>query len=321
MTETPTGFPRRRRLSPMQKVMREAKAHGLTPATEKLLTASEVISLNPATKDDAAFMHVVLCHLGMPRSKTPERVYERVYERNNFRCALRLEAGHLWNGKVFEEHPLPYGMKPRLALMHLVTSAIRNNSQTVEVADSARQYMQLLGFDPQGSEYRSFKKQMQALAATKMQLGMTYPNGKISHINAQPIKQFDAWIAPDASIQPSLWPGTITLSADFFDGLKGSLVPIDERAVSALDGALELDIYFWLAQRLCRIPDAKGQFITWKALKEQFAPEYKHLRSFKQEFLRALRQVHRVYPSAKMDYVREEHGLWLYASHPPVPRL
>jgi hypothetical protein len=313
-------FPRRRRLSPMEKIAREARAHSLTPATKKLLNAAESIQLDPGTREDAAFMHVVLCHLGMPRSKTPERVFERIYERSNFRCALRMEAGSLWNGKTFEEHPLPYGVKPRIAFMHLVTTAIKTGSPEVEVADSVRQYMLRLGFDPQGSEYRSFRKQMLALAATRMQLGMTYPNGDVLHVNAQPIHKFQAWISPDASNQPALWPGIITLSQDFYQGLRGSLVPIDERAAAALDGALELDIYFWLAQRLCRIHDGKGQFITWHALKDQFAPKYKHLFSFKQQFLIALRQVHRVYPDAHIDYTSAERGIWLFASRSPIPK-
>ncbi len=304
----------------LQKVMGEAHARSTIPASKKLLDAAEVIRLDPGTKDDAAFVHVVLCHLGMPRSKTAERVFERIYERPHFRCGLRLEAGSLWNGKAFEEHPLPYGVKPRIAFMHLLTTAIKTKNPQVEVAHSTRQYMMRLGFDPQGSEYRSFKKQMMALAATRMQLGMTYPDGQVLHVNAHPIEKFDAWIAPDASTQPSLWPGTITLSQAFYEGLQGSLVPIDERAAAALDGALELDIYFWLAQRLCRIPDMRGQFITWTALKEQFAPEYKHLRSFKQEFLKSLRHVLTVYPDARTDYLKDEHGLWVYPSRPPIPK-
>ena len=82
-----------------------------------------------------------------------------------------------------------------------------------------------------------------------------------------------------------------------------------------------MDIYFWLSQRLCRINDLKGQFITWHSMKEQFAPEYKYLRSFKQEFLKALKQVLLVYQSARVDWKKDPNGLWLYTSKPPIPKM
>jgi len=124
------GFKLVRKPTMLQKVMREAHARSITPANKKLLDAAKVVRLDPGTKDDAAFVHVVMCHLGMPRSKTAERVFERAYERPNFRCGLRLEAGNLWNGHAFEEHPLPYGVKPRIAFMHLLTTAIKTKAQS-----------------------------------------------------------------------------------------------------------------------------------------------------------------------------------------------
>lgn len=296
-----------------------AAAH-ITPSAAELIEIGTAIQQHPATIDNAAYMHVVLCHIGMPRSRQKGRVFERRYDRPNFRYALRIEAGSLWNGKEFQEHPLPFGTKPRLVLLDLLTTAIRTKSRFVDAGHSQRDYMMRIGIDPQGSEYRSFKTQTSALAATRMKLGMTYPTGRILDIDTKPIKTFEAWLAPPSGTQQTLWPGVFELSPDFYDGLAGALVPVDERAAFALDGALEMDIYFWLAQRLCRITDPKGQFITWHAIKEQFAPEYKHLRSFKQEFLKALKQVLLVYRDARVDPEKDPSGIWLNPSKPPIPK-
>ena len=302
------------------RIVQEAKTHSITPATQKILDASAQIRLDSATRDNAVFQHVVMCNLNMPRSRTDARIFERVYERPGFRCSLSVEAGRLFTGERFEEQPLPYGIKPRLIFIHLVTSAIKTNSPEVPVAATLRQFMLQLGIAPQGSEYKSFRKQMMSLAASKFVLGMKYPDGRIVNLNSTPIESIEAWVSPDSS-DKTPWPGIMTLSKSFFESLKGCLVPMDERAVSALDGSLELDIYFWLAQRLHRISDGQGQFVTWLALREQFAPDYSTVSSFKQQFLRALRQVHRVYPDAELNYLRDDRGIWLYASRPPIPYL
>jgi hypothetical protein len=292
-----------------------------TRAQLELIETGQRIREEPGTIDNATYMHVVLCHLGMPRSPKKERVFERQYERPTFRYALRIEAGVLWNGREFAEHPLPSGTKPRLVLLNLLTAAIRTKSRFIDAGHSQREFMFRVGIDPQGSEYKAFKKQMHALAACRMQLGMTYPNGRLIHVNAQPVEKFETWLAPPSSTQQTLWPGQFTLSQQFYDGLADCLIPVDERAAYKLDGALEMDIYFWLSQRLCRVDD-RGQFITWYALKDQFAPEYQRTRKFKEKFIASLKQVLAVYPAAwgKVDWEKNVKALWLRYAPPPIPK-
>ena len=154
-----------------------------------------------------------------------------------------------------------------------------------------------------------------------MQLGMTYANGRVLNIDAKPIQKFDAWLVPDGSTQQALWPGVMELSEPFFNGLEGALVPLDARAAFSLDGALEMDIYFWLTQRLCRVRLKEGELISWAALKEQFGQEYALLKNFKREFISALKQVLQVYPSARVDWDQNgDDGLRVYPSKPPIPK-
>jgi hypothetical protein len=161
-----------------------------------------------------------------------------------------------------------------------------------------------------GRRYSSLRKQMHSLAACHIQLGYlgrTY--------NGQPVEQFDAWVTNQDHQRP-LWPGVLVLSEDFYRSLIEAPVPIDNRSMLHLKGsALAMDVYCWLAHRLHRL---KGQLVLrWQPLMDQFGQEYKNLRSFKQEFLRVLKQVLIVYPQARVKPV--EGGLLLEASPPPIP--
>jgi hypothetical protein len=133
-----------------------------------------------------------------------------------------------------------------------------------------------------------FRKQMEALAACRLTLGM-HAEGKVVTVDAKPIKRFEAWLQPDGD-QRTLWPGVLELSPDFYETLRNHAVPLDYRALSALKhSALALDIYTWLAHRLCRVREAGGVRLTWDNLRDQFGQEYGNIKDFKREFLSVLR--------------------------------
>jgi hypothetical protein len=178
--------------------------------------------------------------------------------------------------------------------------------------------MSRVGLNPQGSEYRSLRRQISALAACRMQLGAKLGN-TVVNLDTQPIHRFDVWLSttPD---QQTLWPGTVELSAEYFASIREHAVPLDERAVAALRGsALALDIYTWLAHRLCRINRPGPVSVSWLALKDQFGQEYSDMRDFKKEFRSALRQVGIQYKPARVE--EEERGLLLRQSPPPIRKV
>lgn len=303
------GDKRMKRASESQVV----KSLALTPAKSRHLDAVGEIAGNPGRLDDACFLHSVLCQAGMPRKRTKELRFERTSGLDS----LLLTAGELWTGREWVQQELPYGPKPRLILINLTTAAVLTKSPIVDVGRSTRDFMQRVGLDAQGSEYRSLRKQVSALAACRMQLG-TVPGGKSTTTDGfNPISSFDVWIVPNAD-QQTLWPGTVELSRDYFDSVLGSAVPLDERAIAALRGtALGLDVYAWLGHRLCRIRESKGVPIRWEAIKSQFGQEYKSIKAFRQEFRETLRQVLGVYPGAKLEPTPE--GIRLRQSPPPIP--
>lgn len=266
--------------------------------------AADIVESPP---DQPDFLHTVLCQVGLPRRATAELKFER---RNGI-ASLLVEAGSLYSGQKWLQQPLPYGPKPRLALVHISTEAVRTKSRVIDSGRSLHDFMRRLGIGTNGREYKNFRQQMRALSACRMSLG--YGN---TTIDAKPIEKFSTWNALEE--EHDLDEGVIELTTKFFDSLVDSAVPLDPRALACLQGSsLALDIYTWLSHRLHRVSRITGNRVTWTNLVDQFGQEYNEIKDFKKTFQKALVQVRAVYPDARLDEVRG--GYILLPSKPPVP--
>lgn len=267
------------------------------------------------TPEELAFQHVVLCHLGFPRSKTDAREFERT----SGNASLLLEAGRLWTGQGWELQPLPYGSIPRLMMIAITTTAIQQKTQHIELGRSMSESLRQLGLaDTGAAHWRRVRVQASALAAMNMKLGYV-ADGMAKTIDAKPIEEFEAWVHKDER-QLSLIPSTVELSSKFFSALEGASVPLDVRAVRALGKyPLALDVYTWLAHRLCRVKKREGDRIPWLALREQFGREISDHKKFKQMMREALKRAQLVYPNAKLDTWGS--GITLLPSPPPVQKV
>jgi hypothetical protein len=262
--------------------------------------------------ESSGYLHAVLAQCGMPR----RHVDGTSYERTNGNVSLLMTAGKLWDEmtRTWQPQPLPYGTRPRLALIHISAEAVRTRSPEVEVGHSVREYLMRLGVNTGGREFRRFQTHMRALAACEMRLGI----GAETIMDAAPIKRFRAWHA-GAEGQRALWPGTVTLTKDFFESLIDAAVPLDMGAVARLKhSALALDVYAWLAHRLHRVRAPAGDRVSWLALQAQFG-EYRTVKDFRREVIAALAAVQAAYPAARLELVRG--GLLLLPSPSPVPKL
>ena len=288
-----------------------ASKHLIVPLTQRVNAAS--LALSEPLTEEPEFMHAVLCQVGLPRSE----VKAREFTRSTGGASMLIEAGKWFDGVRYHDMPLPYGTRPRLVLFHVCSEAVRRKSPEVEVERSASAFLERLGIKKNGESFAAFKKQMLALAACRMQIGYQ-TDTKVVNVKCDPIQRFDAWTQSDNG-QLGLWPGVITLSSEFFETLREHAVPLDPRAITALqNSALALDTYTWLAHRLCRIRQTKGLTLYWKNLKDQFGQEYRSNKDFKREFVGALHKAHAVYPDAKIDIVRG--GIRLFPSSPPIKR-
>jgi hypothetical protein len=274
--------------------------------------------------EDAAelrYLHVVLAQCGLPYREVAPGV--PFYQKTNGRTSLVLTPGVLLDPQTRKVtmQGIPYGAKPRLLMIHLCTAAKHQKSPEVEIAHSMSAFMRDLGLSVTGGKTGSiarFKDQLNRLAATRMQL-LFQDDDKVSMVNPSPtISRYDVWF-PKSPEQKMLWPTTVTLGAEFYESLMHeNALPLDARAIRALQqSAMALDVYTWLAHRLCRIPQHRPAVISWDALQTQFGPEYNDRYRFRQAFVEALDRVLAVYRAAKVEL---PHGgsLTLRRSSPPV---
>jgi hypothetical protein len=266
-------------------------------------------------KQPITFQHSILCQTCLPYRDPGDDV--RTWERLNGSAHLKVLAGEAMHPEQGRLVPLglPFGPKPRLVMAHVNAEALRTGSPEIEIEDSLTAFVKRLKLDPGGRNMRTIKEQLARLSASSVRLGLIR-DGQAVTVNSQIVTAFDLWFPKDDR-QRVLWPSTVRLSLDYFESLKAHAVPLDERALTALShSAMALDLYAWLAQRLHRIKKPNRQFIPWPAVKDQFGGDYTRLRKFREVFMVTLRQVHAVYPAAKIDVNR--NGLFLYTSPPPV---
>lgn len=280
---------------------------------QKRLIATSGLLVN--APDEIAYQHSILCQTGLPYRNPGAGVREWQREQGN--ASLMVEAGQAkdMESGQWVKLGLPWGPKARLVLMHLNSEAIRTQSAEIDVGDSLTAFVKRLGLTTDGRTVRGIKDQVGALSAALIRMAFQGPQGAFQ-IDAKVVSGFNLWFPKDER-QRVLWPSVVHLSHEYFESLRTHAVPLDERAIAALShSAMALDVYAWLAQRLHRIPKPHRQFIAWPLLKDQFGPDFERLRKFREKFMEALRQVHAVYPAAKIDVT--DHGLFLYTSPPPV---
>ena len=137
-------------------------------------------------------------------------------------------------------------------------------------------------------------------------------------MSTQPISDLRRGCIDDPG-QGQLWPDELRVSEQFMETLLEHAVPLNRFAIRQLSGsALALDVYTWLAHRLCRIRKDGGVPLYWKPLKDQFGQEYAIDKDFKKEFRKALAAALKGHPDARVDEVTG--GIRLYPSAPPVKR-
>ena len=287
----------------------------LTPVVHRLVNAS--VAIEHEKPEDITYQHTVLCQTCLPYRNPGDDL--RRWERQQGNVHLLINAGEAINpnSNSWVQLGLPFGPKPRLVLMHLNAEAIKKQSPEIEVADSMTAFVKrVLGYGPNGKEIKIMKRQLARLSAATIRLAVSLSSERAFQVNTQIVTAFDLWFPKDER-QRVLWPSTVRLSQEYFDSLANHAVPLDERAIAALShSAMAIDIYAWLAQRLHRVERDKPQFVTWKALKDQFGWNYKHMRKFRQVFLTALDQVHTQYRAARIEC--DERGMTLRNSPPPI---
>ena len=247
-----------------------------------------------AIRRKVLYMPSFLTSCGLPHSKVPGSEYSRV--NGNRRLSLLAP----------EATGLPYGIYPRLALIHLTTEALLCRQRTFYVGDSANHFLALMGVhDGGGANGPSTRArdQLRRLCMT------AFSYGDKSRDKGQTIVVADKWLA---------WPGhglQVTLGEQFYELARKSSVPLDP---SILDGLrrspLSLDAYAWLTHRVATLE--RDTVIPWRSLERQFGADYRQPRDFRLRFRRSLAAIQELWIGVDAEPL--EKGLLIRPCAPSV---
>lgn len=221
----------------------------------------------------------------------------------------------------------PYGTVPRLLLTWLATQAVRLRDREIQLGDNLSEFMCALGLPMTGGARAArLRDQVQRLASSSMVVTDTRQVAELGlqGVYGQAFTFADSWELWWASrdrgdtSERMLWESTVTLSEQYYHSIISTPVPVDLRALAALrthgGGGLPIDVYTWLAHRMSYL--RASTLVPWALLAQQFGSQYKQLRQFKAELLRALPKVLAVYPNAKVTPTTD--GLLLSPSPTPI---
>jgi hypothetical protein len=294
---------------------KSARLAQLTPIRRRQAIVREVIENDPVTPESLRYIHSHLALCGLPYRRLPVDVLE--YERTNGRTAIVVSAGKLRapDGTRVQQ-PVPFGPKARLLIAHLSTAAVRNNSPTIEIADSLSAFMRELGIEPKGGPrgtIQPFKEQVNALAACRFEIS-AWDGKRSATLDAKPFQRVDVWFPRNVE-ERMLWPTTITFSDAFFSSLKKHAMPINTHVLRHLaNSARKLDLYFWLNYRLYGLDTRVS--VSWSSLATQFGDGFGRERAFRAQLAAELADLKDLFP--KLPLKLTEQGITLDPAGPEV---
>lgn len=298
------------------------KVLALTPTTRRIVEQSVEISLG--SPDDFVFQHSALCQTYLPYREPKGAT---TWQRKNGNVSLLVVSGHIIDPRTgdYVLAGLPFGPKARLIFAHLNSRALKVGSRIIQLEEetftsfvrSMQDPVKNKASAPNGRELRAYKEQLKRFSVAQFTIAMT-DGVRARQRSPQIITELDIeWHRKEH--ERLLWPERIVLSEEYWESLQRHAVPLDTRALAALShNALALDLYSWMSQRLHRIPTQEELFLSRQILFQQFGEGYSRERKFWEVFKVSLRQVHAVYPHARLTV--EQGGLQLKHSEPPVRR-
>lgn len=234
---------------------------------------------------------------------------------------------------------LPYGRYPRLLLAWITTEAVRTRSRYLELGSSLSAFMRQVGVAPHGGAHgplSRFQNQLARLLATTFQFykiqreeNHQYARGKGFVIT----DDSEVWWEPrrpgggarsrlvgassDAPRSRSAaWNAKLVLSERFFEEILEHRIPVNLRALGALQAPLAMDLYVWLTYRLHAL--SKPIMVPWKALHLQCGSQTPRVPVFRLQVLQKLPSILTVYPEARIEEAADRSGLLLMPSPPHV---
>ncbi|BDC53221.1 plasmid replication protein (plasmid) [Bryobacterales bacterium F-183] len=301
-----TGLVRIGQLDLLKDMVKDLPPQHPTRAQSKIITASEIIHLDPPDPDELAFLARELVQCTLPHSDPGQVPF---WARTNGHMTLSIVSG--FDPRATKLVGYPYGSIPRLIMFWVTTEALRRQSRKIELGASYNEFLRDIGFDPntgggKRSDARRVKEQTRRLFASTIsfiQSGELEPerDGE-RRLNMSVAAASELWWDPKKPDQVNLWDSWVELGEKFYAALTAAPVPVDLRALRALKRSpLALDLYAWATHKSLSVArKGKPQFIPWKGLKDQFGADYADTQNFRRKAVQALKKIQTVYPGLKL---------------------
>lgn len=269
-----------------------------------------------------SFLHSALCAMSLPVRKPSDEHAPIIRQDGQYTLAITPKPVVTRSDGKGQMRSLgvPYGILPRLILIHIMTEAVRTRSRHIVLGESFTHWMRQMGFrsisyGPRGSA-TLLRNQLDRLLACEWMIRWDNSADDEHAFGVREIKLSDEYVGLD---RKSGWfLREIYMTEGFFSHLKDHAVPLNEHAIRQLrDSATALDLYTWLAYRLPRISGNRPLLISWSQLAVHFGNNGTNVRKFRQTIRDAWeRQVSGVYPEARAEF--DTTAVKLYPSPPPL---
>jgi len=223
---------------------------------------------------------------------------------------------------------LPFGRYPRLVFVWIITEAVRRRTPLLYLPPTFSRFAEELGITPSSGPKGTLvqlREQLHRLVnvtfsclgagSSESQLALSpvfFEGGGI-----HPVKRYLLWW--DEPRPDSANPSYLLLNEDFYQEVVAHPIPVSLEVLRTFRSPLEMDVYMWLTWRSFRsLRLQRPEPISWMALKAQFGAGYTEERSFRYNFLRAVKQVLNLYPEIRVRSTRR--GLILHPYPPHVTR-
>jgi len=249
---------------------------------------------NPAK--DLSFMSRLLVMVNLPY-RDPG-IEARNWWRANRSVIINVTPGY----KKDKSLGIPYGSYPRLIMAYLITQAVKTNSPIINLGNSFREFLDLIGIEKGGHQYKQLRKQLDRTLSAAF--SWTYENEAVwSRTNIQVSHQSQLWWDPKSPDQLSFLDSFVELNANFFNEIIRNPVPMDLRILKVLKNSpLGLDLYMFLSWRTFNLKELV--FISWRSLHDQLGGQYTDLKNFARESKKHLKRIQAIWPELNIKSVK-----------------
>lgn len=252
-----------------------------------------------------AFLHSALCAMSLPTKRPKDDTVPIV--RQDGKYALAISPRPVLQQKdgkmVSRVLGVPYGSYPRVALIYLLSQALKSRSRDVYLGRNFTEWMRRLGYQtvsygPRGTA-NLMREQVDRLLACEWQIRWDETSDGDSAFAVRDVKISDEYAG--SLDRDGTFAREVRMSEIFYKHLVQHAVPLNEVAVRELKGIpTALDLYTYLAYRLPRINGDRGQVISWDQLAKHLGNEADSKR-FRQTVRETMQIVSAVYPNADVD--------------------